>query len=179
MQSIPLPLLLGTVLATTWVVLRCYLRRWRSMRLVTIIDGDTFLAVDMHGKQRKLRLLGIDCPELNQKNGPEAKAFVQNACGKSVVKIRLKGRDKYRRHLADVQVSGTSLALLLVRAGMAYSLGGSLRLRAASAGAWFARRGVHKGFGQQKPWQSSSRKPGLLRWISYRLRKKKKKSKRF
>lgn len=171
MQSIPFPLLLGAVLLTAWVCLRAYTRRWRPMRLVTIIDGDTFMAVDMRGKERKLRLLGVDCPEMNQKNGPEAKAFVQSACGKAVVRVRLKGRDKYRRHLADVQVSGTSLALLLVRAGMAYSLGGSLRLRAAAAGAWLARRGVHKGFGQQKPWNSSSRKPGLLRWFSYRMGK--------
>lgn len=177
MPSIPFPLLLGALLVSAWVSLRFYLRRWRPMRLVTIIDGDTFMAVDMRGKQRKLRLLGVDCPEMNQKNGPEAKTFVQNACGKAVVRVRLKGRDKYRRHLADVQVSGASLALLLVRAGMAYSLGGSMRLRAAAAGAWFARRGVHKGFGQQKPWNSSSRKPGLLRWITYRMGKKRSKRK--
>jgi micrococcal nuclease len=178
MQNLPNPLLVGVGLILVWVVLRSYLRRWRPMRLITVIDGDTFVALDMKGKQRKLRLLGIDAPEMTQKNGPESKAFVQQTCGKSVVRVRLKGRDKYRRHLADVQVNGESLALLLVRAGMAYGMGGSLRMRAASAGAWLGRRGVHKGFGQKKPWDASSRKPGLFRWLAYRLNKSKKRKRK-
>jgi endonuclease YncB( thermonuclease family) len=173
LSVLPAPVLALAAGILAWLALRLYLRRWRPMRLVTVIDGDTFMAVDMRGKRRKLRLLGVDCPELNQRNGPEARNFVQQACAKEVVQVRLKGRDRYKRDLADVQVGGKSLALLLVRAGLAYSLGGSLALRMAATGAWLSRRGVHKGFGQQKPWQSNSRGNGLVRWLSYRLRGKK------
>jgi len=172
MQNLPTPLLAAGLLFVSWLAVRAYRRRWRRMRLVTIIDGDTFMAIDMRGKRRKLRLLGVDCPELNQKNGPQAKEFVQRVCGKQIVEVRLKGRDCYKRDLADVRVGGQSLALLLVREGLAYSLGGSVLLNMAAAGAWFKRRGVHRGFGQKKPWQASSRQPGLMRWLSYRLRKR-------
>lgn len=172
MQTLPTPLLALGAFLLAWLALRLYLRRWRPMRLITVIDGDTFMAVDMAGKRRKLRLLGVDCPELNQRNGPEARSFVQQAAAKEVVQVRLKGRDRYKRDLADVQVGGKSLALMLVRAGLAYPLGGSLSLRMASTGAWLSRRGVHKGFGQKKPWQSNSRGTGLVRWLSYRLKRK-------
>lgn len=141
------------------------------MRLVTVIDGDTYMGVDMKGRRRKLRLRRVDCPELSQRNGGRAKGFVAERCGKRVVRVRLLGRDRYHRHLCDVLVDGDDLALALVGAGLGYPLGGSLSMRWAALGARLRGRGVYSGFGQRKPWQSVSRTP-LVRWFSYRLRKR-------
>lgn len=139
-----------------------YQRRARPMRLVTIVDGDTFIALDRKGVRRKLRLRNIDSPELAQRNGKRAREFVQRLTKDRVVRVRLLGRDRYGRHLATVRVAGKDLALMLVREGLAYPLKG-WRLRLAGAGAWLTRRGVHSGFGQAKPWEAKSRNPGLLR----------------
>jgi micrococcal nuclease len=142
------------------------------MQLITVIDGDTFMVVDKSGTKRKLRLLDVDCPELNQRNGKEAKAYVAKMCLKRYVSVRLTGRDRYRRHLANVRVGGQDLAYLLVQQGLAYSIGGSWRLRLAGMGARMTGKGVHRGFGQSKPWEASTRKNGFSRWLYYRLRNK-------
>lgn len=132
--------------------LRAYLRRWQPMRLVTIIDGDTYIAIDTRGKRRKLRLEGVDCPELSQRNGPEAQAFVRAAAGKSYVQVQMRGRDRYRRHIARIRIQGEDLSLALVKAGLAYPLAGGWRLRSAAFRAALARKGIHRGLGQIKPW---------------------------
>ena len=72
-----------------------------------IIDGDTFwveidLGFDSYTRQ-KLRLRGIDCPELNTAAGKRAKAFVAKAFeGLEYIVIRSSKSDKYDRYLADV-----------------------------------------------------------------------------
>ncbi len=142
------------------------------MKLATVIDGDTYAAVDLKGRRYRIRLQGADCPELHQRNGPQAKHFVHKTVGKRWVKVRLRGKDRYRRHLADVRVEQQDLAWLLVRAGLAYPLGDSWRLKTARLTAWLQRRGVHAGFGQAKPWQG--RQSGRwLRTVRYWLKKRK------
>lgn len=141
------------------------------MRLVTVIDGDTYMGVDMRGKRRKMRLRQVDCPELDQRNGQAAKRFVIELAGKQVVRVRLRGRDRHHRHLCDVRIDGQDLGLALVRAGMAYPTSRSIALRLAASGAWLQGKGVHRGFGQRKPWQASSRTP-LGRWLKWHFRKR-------
>jgi endonuclease YncB( thermonuclease family) len=138
-------------LAWLWV------RRWRPMRLIVVIDGDTFEALDTQGKRRRIRLNGVDCPELNQRNGVAAKEFVSNLARQSWVDVRLLERDKYRRYVADVRIGGKNLGLLLLKEGLAYPLSKNLAHRLAAASARLSGKGVHRGFGQKKPWQSSSR----------------------
>jgi len=138
------------------------------MRLVTVIDGDTFIAIDTRGRRRKLRLQDVDCPELSQRNGREAQTFVRAAAGKNYVQVKLLGRDRYWRHLARIRIQGQDLGLALVRAGLAYPISGGWRLRSAALRAAWARKGMHRGFGQPKPWRSSSRVSWIGRWLSRR-----------
>lgn len=150
-----------------------YMRRWRPMRLVTIIDGDTYMAVDTRGKKRKLRIHDVDCPELSQRNGREARAFVRAAVGKSYVQVQLRGRDRYRRHLARVRIQGEDLGLALTKAGLAYPVrGAGWRITGAALRAQLARKGVHRGLGQAKPWESTSRSTWFGRWLSRRARRR-------
>ncbi len=75
--------------------------------VVKVIDGDTLRAeIDLGIKavtRQKLRLRGIDCPELNTAKGREAKAFVEAAlqpCDFIIVKSHWS--DLHGRYLADI-----------------------------------------------------------------------------
>ncbi len=74
-----------------------------------IVDGDTFLVTfDFHLNvtvSQKLRLRGIDCPEIDTKEGQKAKRFVQSRlkdCDFVIVKTYKDRADKFDRYLADI-----------------------------------------------------------------------------
>jgi micrococcal nuclease len=162
----------AAALLLAWLFAWLWHRRWRTMRLLTIIDGDTYVATDVKGVRRRLRLKDIDAPELGQRTSQESKAFVQQLTADKWVKVSLRGRDRYNRHLCKVRVEKRDLAFQLVLAGMAYPLSGAWGLRAAAAFAWLARRGVHRDFGQSRPWQAIGRNNRLVGWVRYQMRKK-------
>ncbi len=72
-----------------------------------IIDGDTLwvyipLGFGLSSRQ-KVRLRGIDTPELKTKEGVGAKRFVERTLSKSnFIIIKTHGRDKYDRYIADL-----------------------------------------------------------------------------
>lgn len=160
----------------------CYMRRARSMRIVTVIDGDTVMAVDEKGKTRKLRVHGIDCPELGQRNSFEAKEFAESLVLGKWASVKLYGRDKYKRYVARIRVGQFDLSKELVRRGLAFPLKGS-GLAAVGLGARLARKGVWSGFGQAKPWESNSRASWLLGSLNkskkFRMFRKKQLEKRY
>lgn len=172
----PLPdspvLLLFAGFLLTWGLSHLHRRRWRKMSLVTIIDGDTFYAVDLKGVRRKLRLRTVDCPEMDQRFGAEAKRYVQQLTRKKWVLVRMSGKDRYRRHLVDVKLEEGSLATLLVQEGLGYPMDGGVGLKLAAAGARLQGKGVHAWFGQPEPWKAKSRRgPSWLRSLKRRLKR--------
>lgn len=135
------------------------------MRVITVIDGDTLIAVNAAGKKFKLRIKGIDCPELGQRNSFEAKEFAQSLVAGKWVDVKLYGRDKYKRYVARIRLDGVDLAKELVQRGLAFPLKGS-GLGFAALGARMTGKGVYRGFGQAKPWESNSRDSWLLRGLN-------------
>lgn len=90
-----------------------------------IIDGDTLLVsfdfnLDVSISQ-KLRLRGIDCPEMDTEEGKRAKRFVESRlkpCEFIIVKTYKDRSDKFDRYLADVfYQTGASDPLLVAREG--------------------------------------------------------------
>ena len=80
-----------------------------TAKIKRIIDGDTLIALIDLGfglfVQQKLRLRGIDCPEMNTGEGVKAKKFVQAQLGNLdfiIVKTHKDSSDKYDRYLADI-----------------------------------------------------------------------------
>jgi micrococcal nuclease len=74
-----------------------------------VIDGDTLWAVidlGLNGYTRqKLRLRGIDCPEISTAAGKRAKRFVEKALKPSpwiIINTHKDATDKYDRYLADI-----------------------------------------------------------------------------
>ena len=87
-----------------------------------VVDGDT---VDVHfniyGIQR-VRLVGIDAPEIGEEGYEEAKEFLNETCMWEEVKLDVydkKQFDPYYRILAVVYVNGKNLNEKLVKEGYA------------------------------------------------------------
>ncbi len=101
--------------------------------VINIIDGDTFTAIIDLGfefvTEQKLRLRGLDAPEIDTDEGKKAKAFLESSLrGSKPVKaeaisvpilIKTSKSDKYDRYLADVFVAGKYLNQELLKRKLA------------------------------------------------------------
>ena len=90
-----------------------------------IVDGDTIV---LNGE--KIRFSGIDSLELKQTcmNGDEkifcgkfAKMLLIKKIGNETPKCIKKGKDVYKRTLAECFINGESLSIFLVRSGYAFA----------------------------------------------------------
>ena len=92
--------------------------------VVAVSDGDTITVEPLQGGDRaKVRLHGIDAPELRQPYGQAAKIFVINTVLYKEVDIRPtpQGTDRYGRIVAIVDVPNYGiLQELLLEAGLAW-----------------------------------------------------------
>lgn len=92
-----------------------------SGKVTKVADGDTFTLLDAYGKIYKIRLYGIDCPELNQPFGKDAKRFTSNLILNQSVFIEKISMDRNGRVVAKVYYNNRqSLNEELLRKGMAW-----------------------------------------------------------
>ena len=98
------------------------LHAWMAM-VIKIHDGDTITV--MHGVyKRRIRFYGIDCPELKQAYGIEARDFLRSLIHiNDHVEITPIDRDRYHRIVAIVEYRGMNLNEELVRQGYAWVYG--------------------------------------------------------
>lgn len=87
-----------------------------------VMDGDTVLLVrEGQHEPVKLRIEGIDAPEICQPGGAESRdAMVLLALRKSVQVID-HGQDVYGRQIGRLSVNGIDLGAEMVRSGMAWA----------------------------------------------------------
>ena len=87
-----------------------------------VSDGDT-LWVMPSGEQipRKLRLQGLDAPEICQAGGPSARDALAQLVAHQSVQVNVKYHDSYGRGLARIRVGSQDVGSLLVRSGHAWS----------------------------------------------------------
>jgi len=125
-----------------------------SFKVIRIYDGDTLTAYG-HDMEIKVRLLGIDAPELSVKFGQpeqpfskEAKTFLEELILNKQVDINGFGLDASNRVLGVITVDGINVNLEMVKAGLAEvcrnrSTGNNIVLyRRAEADAQNAKRGM-------------------------------------
>lgn len=128
----------------------------RQIKIITVVDGDTFIGINRKGRKIKIRLKGVDCPELGQKGGLNAKAFCQNKINKKWVYALFDGVDRYGRKVAQIRYGNSfrrDLGDDLISAGLAYPLkNASFKQKIFYAGAFFKRKGIHRYFFKVKPW---------------------------
>jgi endonuclease YncB( thermonuclease family) len=96
-----------------------------QFKVTRVYDGDTFRAVG-HDIEIKVRLAGIDAPEMSRKKNEsgqpfstKAKQFLSGMILNKEVDIEGYGIDRYGRQLAVVFVGGMDVNLELVKAGLA------------------------------------------------------------
>lgn len=88
--------------------------------VIGVTDGDSIVVLTVSNKQIKVRLEGIDCPELGQDFGEEAKQVTVGLCFKMKVRIEETGKDRFGRTLAFVFVNEVCLNKELLKEGMAW-----------------------------------------------------------
>ena len=86
---------------------------------IRISDGDS-IAVWVHNKVVEIELDGIDCPEISQDFGKEAKNFASSKIFKKKVTVQIKSYDSLGRVVGRVLVDDKDLSLELVKEGLAW-----------------------------------------------------------
>ncbi len=87
-----------------------------------VSDGDTLWIKAGRGvAPRKVRLLGLDAPELCQSGGLAARAALKALLENKPVQVSVNFQDSYGRDLARLQVDGRDVGAALVSAGHAWS----------------------------------------------------------
>ncbi|MFM8893699.1 MAG: thermonuclease family protein [Planctomycetia bacterium] len=123
--------------------------RWR---IVNVHDGDTVTALDEANTQHRIRLEGIDAPELGQPFGRVARDRLADLAKGKTATIHGHGQDRYGRLLASVEIEREDMGRQLVAEGLAWhyarfskdaSLAAAERdARAAGKGLWGDREPV-------------------------------------
>lgn len=107
------------VLVALLVAARCGAGELFSGRVVSVRDGDT-LEVMRGAKAVRVRLWGVDSPELAQAFGQRAKQRTSDLVFGRDVRVTVVDHDRYGRLVAQVEVDGRDLGEALIRAGMAW-----------------------------------------------------------
>ncbi len=89
--------------------------------VVGVHDGDSITVLSDDKVQTKIRLTGIDAPELGQAFGKKAKQVLSDKCFNKKVKIQSVGIDRYGRTVAWVYtIDNECINVYMVKAGCAW-----------------------------------------------------------
>ena len=115
-------------------------------KVTRVFDGDTvWVRPADGGRSRKLRIDGIDAPEICQTGGRAARDALERRLRNQTVQVRERARDVYGRPLASLTLNGDSVAGWMVLQGWAWSYrwhGDPGPYSSEEAAARRARRGV-------------------------------------
>jgi len=89
-------------------------------RVVRIADGDTITVLDGINAQHRIRLQGIDAPELHQAFGTQSKKGLSDLIFDREVTVEYEKTDQYGRVVGKILLDGKDVNLEQVKAGMAW-----------------------------------------------------------
>ena len=82
-----------------------------------IVDGDTFY---LSGLKDRIRVWGIDAPEMKDRAGRKAKLALGRIVGRDPLRCQMKEKDRYGRHVALCTLpDGRDIAAEMIREGHA------------------------------------------------------------
>jgi micrococcal nuclease len=128
----------------------------QTYRVVRVADGDTLELAAADGAPFRVRLQGVDCPELSQPYGDEALRFTISHVRGHQVHLTGLGTDQFGRVLGVVEVNGENLNHTLVGAGYAWCFrryAEDPELPKLEAAARQARRGLWAQAKPEPPWE--------------------------
>lgn len=91
-----------------------------SGKVISIHDGDT-ITILQNKQQIKVRLFGIDAPELKQPYGKKSKQFLANLIAGEVVEVEENGKDRYKRTIGTIYLNGADINAQMVENGYAWA----------------------------------------------------------
>ena len=84
--------------------------------VVKVSDGDSFM-IKSYGKKIRVRIYGIDAPELKQRYGKEAKKYLEDLILGKKVELKVLYEDRYKRKIARVYCDDREINLEMLRSG--------------------------------------------------------------
>ncbi len=123
-------------------------------------DGDSITVLAAGNEQLKVRLDGIDAPELKQPFSTQSKLTLSGLVFGKTVNLLVTGKDRYKRTLAVVIVAGLNVNREMVIQGLAWryeKYSKDAALLAAQNEARAARRGLWADASPVPPWEWRSR----------------------
>ena len=123
--------------------------------IVGVHDGDSCTLL-VGTTQHKIRLEGIDTPELGQPFGTRAKQGLSRYVFSRQVTVHVSGKDSYGRSLGTILVDGKNINLQLVTDGLAWhykQYSNDRKLAQAESSARRAKRGLWADADAMAPWQ--------------------------
>lgn len=93
-----------------------------SGKVISVVDGNTIEVLGEDKQTHVVALAGIDSPELTQKYGEEAKAYLEKVLVNKEVIVRFEGKDRKGNQLAVVLLRGkVDLRIALLKEGLAWT----------------------------------------------------------
>lgn len=141
--------------AILWLWLTCCVHA-ESGRVVGVHDGDSITILAAGNEQLKVRLDGIDAPELKQPFSQAAKEALSSLVFGKVVNFERLKKDRYGRTIAVVSLGQTNVNLELVKRGFAWrydAYSHDPELLAAQNAAKSAKRGLWSDPKPIPPWE--------------------------
>lgn len=124
--------------------------------VVSVHDGDTVLCIDADNVQHKVRLVGIDAPEIAQPFGTKSRDGLRALVLRKSVTVHTHGQDRYGRTLGNLEIDGQDVALRMLAAGLAWHFkrfSDDETLAAAEREARAAQRGLWADRAPVPPWE--------------------------
>lgn len=133
-KKLSLPLLIAIIIALIFSFNQGFnaflpqqnLEKELTGKVSKVIDGDTIelLAKENpynHITKLKIRLYGIDAPELKQAYGKEAKEYLSALILKQEVSLIIENKDKYDRFVGTIFLKGQDINKEMVKNGYAHA----------------------------------------------------------
>ena len=89
--------------------------------VVKVHDGDTIIIKTVNNTRIKIRLFGIDAPELQQEYGNNSKNYLLNLILNKTVNIEIKDKDQYGRSVALVYLDKLNVNYEMIINGYAWN----------------------------------------------------------
>jgi micrococcal nuclease len=116
-----------------------------AWRVEAVNDGDTVTCRDTEGRVTRIRLVGIDAPELAQAGGTASRQALAAKLAGGIVRVEGDARDQHGRLLGTLLLDDRDLNREMVAEGWAWAFGGFVddeELVAAESAARRSGRGI-------------------------------------
>lgn len=91
-----------------------------TAKVVSVIDGNTIEIESPENGIQRVVLFGIDCPELDQEFGAEARMFLEKMVLRRKVTVHFQGKDRIGNHLGVVMNGDEDVRIDLLKGGFAW-----------------------------------------------------------